>query len=170
MMRPLLVAGTALLTLSFGLMAGFFFAFSFTVMPGLDLLAEAAAIDAMQAINVAVRNPVFFAGFALPPVLAFALALGCLVTGHRGTGLLLLVTGVIYLAGVVALTATINVPMNRALAEGYLSGHAGWLDWSAAWTGSNHLRMLAASLALLMASLAMVRLCQGRVGVAHRPG
>ena len=60
-MSTVLSIGAVLLCLLLGLMAGFFYAFSFTVMPGLDLLTGAAAMDAMRGINVAVRNPVFFA-------------------------------------------------------------------------------------------------------------
>lgn len=162
--------GTILLCLLLGLMAGFFHAFSFTVMPGLDLLTGDAAMDAMRGINVAVRNPVFFATFALTPVLGFLLAVVCLFTGRRMPGLLLLVSSGIYAAGVVALTASLNVPMNRALAEGSLSGLANWLEWSATWTGANHVRTAASLFALLLALLTLCRLSVERVGVAHRPG
>ncbi|MDF1733474.1 MAG: DUF1772 domain-containing protein [Minwuia sp.] len=162
--------GVILLSLLLGLMAGFFYAFSFTVMPGLDLLTGDAAMDAMRGINVAVRNPVFFATFALTPVLGFLLAGACLFTGRRLPGVLLLVSFAVYAAGVVALTASLNVPMNRALAEGSLSGMANWLEWSATWTGANHLRTAASLFALLLALLTLCRLSVERVGVAHRPG
>lgn len=169
-MSTVLSIGAVLLCLLLGLMAGFFYAFSFTVMPGLDLLTGAAAMEAMRGINVAVRNPVFFATFALTPVLGFLLAVACLFTGRRKPGLLLLVSFVAYAAGVVALTASLNVPMNRALAEGSLSGLANWLEWSETWTGANHVRTAASLFALLLALLAMCRLSVERVGVAHRPG
>lgn len=162
--------GVILLSLLLGLMAGFFYAFSFTVMPGLDLLTGDAAMDAMRGINVAVRNPVFFATFALTPVLGFLLAGACLFTGRRWPGVLLLVSFAVYAAGVVALTASLSVPMNRALSEGSLSGMANWLEWSATWTGANHLRTAASLFALLLALLALCRLSVERVGVAHRPG
>ncbi len=162
--------GTILLCLLLGLMAGFFHAFSFTVMPGLDLLTGDAAMDAMRGINVAVRNPVFFATFVLTPVLGFLLAVVCLFTGRRMPGLLLLVSFGVYAAGVVALTASLNVPMNRALTEGSLSGLANWLEWSATWTGANHVRTAASLFALLLVLLALCRLSVERVGVAHRPG
>lgn len=162
--------GTILLCLLLGLMAGFFHAFSFTVMPGLDLLTGDAAMDAMRGINVAVRNPVFFATFVLTPVLGFLPAVVCLFTGRRMPGLLLLVSFGVYAAGVVALTASLNVPMNRALTEGSLSGLANWLEWSATWTGANHVRTAASLFALLLALLALCRLSVERVGVAHRPG
>ena len=162
--------GTILLSLLLGLMTGFFYAFSFTVMPGLDLLAGDAAMDAMRGINVAVRNPVFFATFALTPVLGCLLAVICLFSGRRMPGLLLLVSSGVYAAGVVVLTASLNVPMNRALAEGSLSGLANWLEWSATWTGANHVRTAASLFALLLVLLALCRLSVERVGVAHRPG
>ncbi len=84
--------------------------------------------------------------------------------------MLLLASFAVYAAGVVALTASLNVPMNRALAEYSLSGLSGWLEWSATWTGANHVRTAASLLALLLALLAMCRLSAERVRVAHRPG
>ena len=60
-------------TLWVGVMAGFFYAFSAVVMPGLSAADPAVAIEAMQAINAAVRNiasPSDFSErlwFVLPP-------------------------------------------------------------------------------------------------------
>ena len=162
--------GTRLLCLLLGLMAGFFYAFSFTVMPGLDLMTGTGGGEAMQAINVAVRNPLFFAIFAGTPLLGLLMAAGCLVARRRSAGVLLLLSFLIYLGGVVVLTAAINVPMNRALAVQSLSGAADWLDWSATWTRSNHARTAAALVAMALAVIAACRLCAERDGVAHGPG
>jgi len=152
------------LCLLLGVMAGFFFAFSNTVMPGLDLVAGPDAMQAMQNINVAVRNPVFFGVFAATPALAVVLALICLgLARHRGPGVLLVLAALIYLGGVVALTATINVPMNRALALLSDLAVADWLLWSADWTLSNHVRTVASVLSLMLAVMAMRRMAmQGR--------
>ena len=59
----LLFALTLFAALGCGLMAGFFFAFSVSVMKALARLPPAAGIAAMQSINVAVINPVFLAAF-----------------------------------------------------------------------------------------------------------
>ena len=62
-MEPLIFALEFFAALGTGLMAGFFFAFSDTVMGALRRLPQAAGISAMQSINVVVLNPLFFAVF-----------------------------------------------------------------------------------------------------------
>ncbi len=172
MLDTALRAAVMILCLLLGVMAGFFFAFSNTVMPGLDLMPGPTATQAMQNINIAVRNPVFFAVFAATPILGTVLAVVCLINvRHRRTGLLLLLSAAIYIGGVVVLTAGINVPMNRAL--GLLSGLSTqeWLQWSADWTVSNHVRTVVSILSLLFAILAACRVTgQGQDGVARSPG
>ncbi|MGR7000001.1 hypothetical protein ACU686_21005 [Yinghuangia aomiensis] len=46
-----------------GLVAGTYFAFTCAVMPGLAATDDRTFVAAMQAINVKIENPVFFAGF-----------------------------------------------------------------------------------------------------------
>ena len=58
-----LFALTLFAALGCGLMAGFFFAFSASVMKALARLPAAEGIAAMQSINVAVINPVFLGAF-----------------------------------------------------------------------------------------------------------
>lgn len=132
---------TRLSLLGFGLMAGFFFAYSVTVMPGLDDSMPDAAIAAMQGINRIVRNPVFFAAFfgaAAIPLTAGALAL---FQRRMRAALLMLSAGLIYAVCVIFLTAQIHVPMNDALALVALPGGPGvWGDYSADWTLWNHVR------------------------------
>jgi uncharacterized membrane protein len=62
-MDRLLFVLTFLSALGAGLIAGLFFAFSSFVMTALSRLPPPAGISAMQSINVAVLNPVFFAAF-----------------------------------------------------------------------------------------------------------
>jgi uncharacterized membrane protein len=45
--------------LTMGLLAGFFYAYSVSVMPGLGRTDDRTLVDAMQQINEAVENPVF---------------------------------------------------------------------------------------------------------------
>ncbi len=56
-------AVTLFAALGCGLMAGLFFAFSVSVMRALARLPAAEGIVAMQAINVAILNPVFLMAF-----------------------------------------------------------------------------------------------------------
>lgn len=78
------VGQTALLagTISTGLVAGIFVAFSISIMPGLAKTDDATFVHAMQQINVAILNPVFLFLFMLPLP-----ALGWLPSpGRRGSG------------------------------------------------------------------------------------
>lgn len=160
------------LAVLFGVMAGFFFAFSNTVMPGLDLMAGTEALHAMQNINIAVRNSVFFGVFASTPALSIALTVLCLVSGrYRRIGILLLLAMAIYLIGVVVLTGAINVPMNRSLALLASMTANDWLVWSAEWTLSNHARMVASVVSLALAIVAACRMVKiGQDGVARSLG
>jgi uncharacterized membrane protein len=54
---------TLLAALGCGLMAGIFFAFSAFVMKALSRLPASEGMAAMQAINVAILNPLFFVVF-----------------------------------------------------------------------------------------------------------
>ena len=66
-----------------GVMAGFFFAFSFVVMPGLGAMEPLAALASMQAINLAVRNAVFALGFFGALILCIAASLHALLRPRR---------------------------------------------------------------------------------------
>jgi len=59
MAQPLLVI-TTLIT---GLMAGLFFAWSCSVMPGLARLSDDEFLSSMQSMNRAIQNPLFFCCF-----------------------------------------------------------------------------------------------------------
>lgn len=110
-------------TICVGLMAGLFFAYSFSVMPGLSRLDDYQYLSSMQSINRAILNPVFFAVFfgvliALPLATYFAYA------AQPGTTAfwLLLAAILIYGVGVFLVTVMGNIPINEALDVVDLSG------------------------------------------------
>ena len=146
--RALLVAGS----LWFGTMAGFFWSFSAVIMPGLGLASPTAALEAMQDINEAVRNPVFAIGFFGAALFAAALSVRALFA--RGWGrLLVLGAAGIYLVGVLGVTALGNVPMNEALAlvdPGSAEAATTMAQYLRDWTNLNHVRTLAALTATAM--------------------
>lgn len=158
-MRPDLPARLPrlLCTLWIGVMAGFFWSFSTVVMPGLALADPPAALEAMQAINRAVRNPLFGLGF-------FGAAGLCLVAGGqallgRGTphAWLALAGALIYLVGVFGVTVGAIVPLNRALAavDPVLPQSAEVMAaYIRDWGFWNHVRTLAALAALVLFALA----------------
>lgn len=143
--------------LASGLMAGLFFAFSAFVMTALGRLPPHDGIAAMQSINVAVLNPLFFAAFfgnaALCAVLA---AIALLDPATPGAGWLI-AGSALYLVGNVVATVAANVPLNNALARvdpASDKGAALWRRYLSVWTLWNHVRTataLAASGAFVIA-------------------
>lgn len=138
-----------LCALWFALMSGFFFAFSSTVMPGLALMPDEPGMRAMQAINIAVANPLFAAGFWV--ALLLAVVSGGAALALRRPGWMFLLGGcLIYVAGAFLTTAGGNVPLNRALevlSSDSPEGAAAWASYQPDWTFLNHIRMAAAFLA-----------------------
>ena len=130
-------------TLWFGLMAGFFFSYSATVMPGLELLAPSRGMGAMQSINAAVANPFFASGFWVALGLAIV-GLGYAVIKREDGWEYLFAGCALYILGSFVVTGAGNVPMNRALEVLPPTGEANLLEWSIYlrdWTSLNHVRM-----------------------------
>jgi uncharacterized membrane protein len=154
----LLFALTFFAALGCGLMAGVFFAFSAFVMKALARLPPAEGIAAMQSINVAVLNPLFFAAF-LGTAAACALAMiSSLLRWHAPGAVYLLVGGALYLAGTFLVTAAFNVPKNEALASvapADPDGASLWANYLATWTAWNHIRAAAALAAAASLTIAL---------------
>lgn len=143
-----------------GMMAGFFYAYSVDVMPALDRLDPPAAIAAMQAINDAVRNPVFFFTFFVTPFVGVIVAIAFKRSGAKGAASFSLAAAICYFVLALVPTATINVPMNEALAMVDLQNAdvdpaVIWTRYSADWTFWNTARTLTSCIALLLGGLAL---------------
>jgi uncharacterized membrane protein len=158
MERALFVV-TFLSALGAGLIGGLFFAFSVFVMTALGRITPAAGISAMQSINVAVLNPVFFAAFFGTAALS-ALALIAGLIDWSGAGArYLVVGGMLYLAGTIAVTMLCNVPLNNRLARVEPESDEGALLWQrylSDWTAWNHVRTIAALAASASFIMALV--------------
>ena len=97
------------------LIAGLFYSYSCSVVLGLGRLPDAEYIGAMQSINRAVLNPVFFSSFFGTLVL---LPLSTYLSYPHPLPVqfwLLLTATIIYLAGVFGVTVAGNIPLNNAL-------------------------------------------------------
>lgn len=141
-----------------GLIGGVFFAFSSFVMRGLGRLAPGQGIAAMQAINVAVLNPLFLGVFV-------GTGVGCGVLGVaavRGWGspdaAYRLGAAALYLVGSLGVTGRCNVPRNDLLAALDPTDPRAdelWRRYLREWTAWNHVRTAAslAAAALLVVSL-----------------
>jgi uncharacterized membrane protein len=146
-MDELMSGLTLAAALGAGLVAGIFFAFSAFIMAALGRLASEGGISAMQSINVAVLNPMFFFVFFGTAVLALVLAIAALAGWSPSRLLYLLAGSLLYLAGTIFVTMAFNVPLNNRLASiGAKSaeGAGVWKTYLSAWTAWNHVRTIAA--------------------------
>ncbi len=101
-------------TLAAGLMAGLFYTFACSVMPGLKATDDRTFVHAMQRINVAILNGWFaliFAGALVLTVLALLLHLG----PDTRSALPWIVAGLALYVATLAITFVVNVPLNNAL-------------------------------------------------------
>jgi uncharacterized membrane protein len=173
MSRPIILeALVALVLVMFALMSGFFYAYTVSVMPGLDSIEPIHAIRAMQGINDKVRNPTFFITYFLTPGVALIVALVLRRSGLVHPSNLLLLASFIYLSGVLLPTGAVNVPMNEALARAVVPTDIGqaremWTSYSAPWATWNTLRTGFSALSLLAAGLCLARLAKS-VGTKSR--
>lgn len=159
-MKSRLTALTATIALTTtGAMAGLYYAFSVSVMPGFNRIDAAQAIPAMQNINREIQNPAFFATFFGAPVAS--LVTGGLLRnlGHRRASSLCFVATAVYLLGSLAPTVAVNVPMNNDLDASIVPADpAGaarlWEDYSGRWTTWNTVRAVFTTLSLLIIGLA----------------
>ncbi len=113
-MDALRTAALLAATLTTAMMAGFFHAYSFSVMPGLRGTDAAVLVEVMQRINRAILNGWFFllyVGAAL-----FGLAAVALVALGGATEVLVpAVAGLLLYLAQLVVTARINIPLNNAL-------------------------------------------------------
>lgn len=156
-LRTILLAAA---TVTVGLAAGVFFAYSTSVMLALRKVDDRAFIDVMQKINVAILNGWFltaYVGALLTAVVAVLLHLG----GAQRHILPWLIAAALLYAVAFVVTAAINVPLNNRLdAAGPVSGIADpaavraafetdWIRWNVVRTVASAGSLLALAIALL---------------------
>jgi uncharacterized membrane protein len=106
------------------LVTGLYFGYSVSVNGGLHRLNNSEYVKAMQSINVAIQNPIFFVSFIGPLLL---LPLATFLQGHTNSMqfALLLASSVLYIAGSFGVTTIGNVPLNQRLAKFDVTNAAG---------------------------------------------
>lgn len=159
-MTSLALALTVVTLTLAGAMAGFFYAYSMSVMWALDAVDPKVAIASMQSINIVVRNAIFFPAFFGTPVVALIAAGLWWAQGAGQVALLLALAAIVYLAGAFLLTILVNVPMNEALAIATIPTDPGqartlWQNYSGPWTLWNHVRTVASFASLLLVGWAL---------------
>lgn len=147
-----------------GLMAGLFFAFSAFVMDGLSRIAPERGIAAMQAINAAVMNPLFFLAFFGTPAACLAVAIAALAGWGEPGSAFFLAGSAVYIAGGFIVTMAANVPLNNeleAVTPGRPAADALWSRYLRVWTAWNHVRTVACLAAAALLTLGMVLRAHG---------
>lgn len=149
--RAAIVLGAA--TATSGLLAGTYYAYACSVMPGLRGTSDRSFIDTMQHISTAIQNPVFFATFLGAP----AVTIWAAVNAHRRSD----ATAMRWITGAAGLhmlalmtTAVFNIPLNDTLvhadsAQRLASGQLHQLraDFETPWTVWNIARTVATTAA-----------------------
>ena len=146
---------TLLLT---GAVAGVFFAYSVSVMIGLDAIRPEQAIAAMRSINDKIQNAVFLATFLLTPVAAAVTGGLLLVLGQRTAGIVFLLAAAAYVVGALIPSFAVNIPMNDTLDAARPSAAEAarvWSDYSSRWTLWNHVRTVSSLVSVGLVGLGL---------------
>ncbi|MFE2246409.1 anthrone oxygenase family protein [Streptomyces lavendulae] len=158
-----------LATVLVGLMAGLFFAFDVSVMPGLAASDDRTYVTAMQHFNAAIDgNGLFGTVFLLALLAAAASALVEFRGGRRTVALWAGAAAAAYLV-VLVITFTVNIPLNNELAAvGDAAKATAFpvLDkFRGTWVTTNVIRTLLCTAALT--ALARALLLHGRATADH---
>jgi uncharacterized membrane protein len=151
----LIVAGL----LASALSAGFFYAYSISVMPGLAAADPSSAVRAMQGINAVIRTPVFAFAFFGALVFPLAASLAAWIGRERQVAVLASVSAALYGLGVFAVTFLVNVPLNEDLASANPTSDTAasiWANYHGPWTAWNHGRAICSSLSFGLFAAAAV--------------
>lgn len=146
---------TLLLT---GAVAGVFFAYSVSVMMGLDAIRPEQAIAAMRSINEKIQNAVFLATFLLTPVAAAVTGVLLLVLGQRTAGIVFFLAAAAYVVGALIPSFAVNIPMNDTLDAARPSAAEAarvWSDYSSRWTLWNHVRTVSSLVSVGLVGLGL---------------
>lgn len=152
-MERLILLTTTLLT---ALLAGLFYAWSCSVMPGLARLSDNHYLHAMQAMNRAIIGPFFFVSFLgsflLLPVCAWQQARSLGMAGAA----LVITAAAVHWVGMMGVTAFGNIPLNNMLDSIDLSSASAnemtrlRQAFQVQWVQLNNIRTLATFVALVL--------------------
>lgn len=150
-------------TTTTALIAGLFYGYSCSVNIGLGRLTDQEYLAAMQSINRAILNPLFFASF-LGTLIFLPL---CTVLHYQQpigpVFLLLLAASVVYAAGTFGVTIFGNVPLNEMLDKFNLSSAtpeaiaAQRAKFEIPWNRLHTIRTIASVVALVMVVMACIK-------------
>ena len=102
-------------TITTGLMAGLYYAYACSVMPGLSRTVDRTFVSAMQQINVAIINPWFFVSF-FGAIVFTALAAALHLRGDGRAVLPWIAAALVLYVATLVITIGFNVALNNELA------------------------------------------------------
>lgn len=109
--KSFVLFGSVVLT---GLSAGLFYAWSVSVIPGTQRVADVTYLQTMQSINKAILNPAFYLIF-FGSIVFLSIASIYEIHTRSLTFWLLLFSSILYLVGTIGVTGLGNVPLNNQL-------------------------------------------------------
>lgn len=149
---------TLVTALGCGLVAGFFFAYSASVMQALARLPAAQGLTGMQSINVAVINPLVMSALFGTALACIAVIVGAVLEWGDPFAVYVLIGGAVYLVGTILLTIAYHVPRNDALATvdpNSPDAERQWTRYLKEWTAANHVRTLSSLAAATLLTIAL---------------
>jgi uncharacterized membrane protein len=158
---PTVTVVAALLTIVLlGGAYGVFFAYSNSVVPGLDRIAAERAVDAMRRMNVVIVNPLFLATFIGPVITGAATGFLLLGLDENTPALLFFVSAAVYLLGGIGITGRLNIPLNNALNnaldnDASTDFDARWAAFSPTWRRWNSVRAFLSVVALVLSGVGL---------------
>lgn len=158
MIEGFLFVLTSITAVACGLVAGFFFAFSTTVMKALARRPAAQGLAAMQSINVVVINPLVMGTLFGTALACAVLVVGSIIEWGEPYAVYLLIGGLVYLVGTILLTIVYHVPRNDALATvdpNSADAERHWRRYVQGWTAWNHARTVAPLAAATLLTVAL---------------
>ncbi len=153
---------TAAAIVSTGLMAGLFYGWSVSVIPGTRRVGDTTYIETMQRINRAIVNPAFVIPFMGTPLILLAAAYAQRQAGNDRAALWLAVAAGVYVVGMLGVTFRGNIPLNNALDAFDLadaderSAHERRRTYEQGWNRWHSVRTVAVTVSLASATVAVV--------------
>lgn len=114
-MSTLSIISTAVGIVGSGLIAGLFWGWNFSALPGLRSVDDRTYVTAMQSINRSILNPMFLITFVGTVIVLAVAALAGFQAGHSRRAWWLTAAAVTYAIGVFGVTVAGNVPLNDQL-------------------------------------------------------
>jgi uncharacterized membrane protein len=156
-------ATLALTTLVTGIMAGFFYTYTFNVNLAMLQVDGATYATVQSLLNQNVRHPVFFA-FFFGGGAAAVIALAFNWKHYRAVSFwLMAAAGLLYILGIIAFTANVNLPLN-AYTESWdpKALPSDWVATRDAWNNANAIRVFVSFVSfLLYVSAFVIRASKG---------